>query len=237
MLTNRENLGDDIQAEAACRLWKVRDTVDRDDPASWPQDSVVPLIGWWGRAKFPPASTVRIVGFHCAWDGVPELKRNREWFKQVVASQGFPAFCRDLFTRDLFRKLGIDAEFGGCVSLTLPRVDGPRDAPPLSIDAGRSDPKFQRLTHADYNLGKLSPSERLALASKQLARLADAQSVVTSRLHAWLPCLAMGTPAHLKHARMGSRERLGGYNLDATTRKNLFLNPMEIQALLTLERL
>lgn len=219
-----ENLGDDIQAEAARRLWDLDSFVDRDNPSSWPTNAVVPLVGWWGgRGAFPTKATVKVVGFHIANEGITNFKKNQSWLASVVADQGFPAMCRDLRTRDLLRTWGIDAEFAGCVSLTLNRDARKRSDRKLAIDYYRlSAPGFEKLTNTDYSLMSLLPHERLKKASERLEDLACAQMVKTSRLHIWLPCLALGTDVKFSQYAVGSRERLPGYNVAARRIEDLF---------------
>lgn len=219
-----ENLGDDIQAEAARRLWGVDSFVDRDNPRSWPSNAVVPLVGWWGgRGAFPTKAMVKVVGFHLANEGISNFKMNRSWLARVVAEQGFPAMCRDLRTRDLLRSWGIDAEFSGCVSLTLNRDDRERSDRKLAVDYYRlAAPGYERLTNTDDSLRSAPPRLRLQKASERLEDLASALKVKTSRLHIWLPCLALGTDVEFSQYAVGSRERLPGYNVAAQRIDDLF---------------
>ncbi|HIP92257.1 MAG TPA: hypothetical protein EYH25_02210 [Thermotoga sp.] len=53
-----------------------------------------------------------------------------------------------------------------------------------------------------YRGKKISPETRLIIAEEQLKRLANAQVVITSRLHAALPAIAFGTPVIFVHRNL-----------------------------------
>jgi hypothetical protein len=102
------NLGDDIQAAAACRWFNVSRFVERDAVETWPSGAVVPLVGWWnrGRGLLPPESVDFIViGFHLQRERRPLLLSTpiRRRLREAVGKQGFPAGCRDLTTWKLLR--------------------------------------------------------------------------------------------------------------------------------------
>lgn len=215
------NLGDEIQSIAAARLLpsvdmylpreglnKV-DTKDRvkllcngffmDEPANWPpSNSILPLF-----------ISLHVTGQKSA-DKIMLQPHLKAYYDQFA-----PIGCRDKRTLALFQKLGVDAYFSACVTLTLP---------PLFTEAERTDDillvdpfyKYQskdyrnyleekiipkkyhdqvyRLTHALPKDHTYTESDKIALAEKLLARYARAKLVVTSRIHCALPCLAMGTP-------------------------------------------
>jgi hypothetical protein len=216
------NLGDAIQSAAARKLWPTTKLVHRDKPRSWPKDAIVPLVGWYGhhRQPFPASANVVIVGFHCNPKSARCLKNRAEWFKSQVRNQGFPAFCRDIYTRDLLRSVGVDAEFGGCVTLTLPPHTGPRSGS-IVIDVAGADPR-ELSTHEIVALSNIRAEQRLIEANKQIAQLGSALTVRTSRLHAWLPSLAAGTNASLIFPPAAGDVRFTGYNINAKTRQELF---------------
>ncbi|MGE9268736.1 MAG: hypothetical protein ACQKBY_11625 [Verrucomicrobiales bacterium] len=165
------NLGDDVQCAAASILWGVDELVERDAPESWPADALIPLFGWhghrrWGRA---PACQCLIIGLHLTPARREEFAQPhlRRWLADMVRLQGFPAMARDLVTRDFIRALGIDAEFGGCVTLTLAET-GKKEFPVKSkldrrfaIDAPAPE-GFRVMTHQQPALPTLPPVERLS---------------------------------------------------------------------------
>lgn len=208
------NLGDHIQTEAACRLWNCRNFVDREFPTTWSSDAVVPLIGWWlhGKEEFIPPCQSVIVGFHVQSDYKKYVTpKVIDYWKLMVYEQGFPAMCRDLSTRNYLRSLGIDAEFGGCVTLTLPKYGGARSGK-YSVDCKTSKAGYTKHTHMIGGLLKKTNEEKLQMASDYMELYEKAEIVETSRLHCWLPCKSFGTNVtFLEEEVYYQRNRLSGY--------------------------
>jgi hypothetical protein len=204
------NLGDDVQSLAASQLWMVRQYVDRDSPSSWPKGVVVPLCGWFGYGNFPSPAEVKVVGFHCQPKSRKNLSDNKAWLAEAVRKQGFPAMCRDIETRDFVRSLGIDAEFGGCVTLTLLKFEGVRSGL-VSVDAHPIANGYRRITHRRPPLEKMTPEQRLEMAARAIDLYAKSEHVRTSRLHVFLPCIALGTPVELLIDKAPEKGRFSGY--------------------------
>lgn len=207
------NVGDDIQSYAAADLFHCNNFVDRDCMADWPSDAIVPLIGWFGYGVPSTAANCLIVGTHIQVASRKHYAESRsvDWLKSAVRAQGFPAMARDISTRDFLRELGVESEFGGCVTQTLERYEGKRSGT-LIIDVQDKSIKGFRDTHERPHLPMLSPEERVMEARVQVARLARFETVHTTRLHAALPCIALGTNVefHREQARF-QPERLSGY--------------------------
>ncbi len=191
------NLGDDIQSEAACRWFGVRETVLRDQPRSWPPGSCVALCGWWAVPFLPPEGVrVALIGMH--WD--PRCWKRMapaDWrrLRELVKEQGFPLGCRDEATLAVARQHGVEAVFSGCVTQTLhPNADGLRQGR-YAVDCTPPDASWECLTHCCEELPGMPPEERLALAAGRLEIYAQAEAVMTSRLHAFLPARALGVPS------------------------------------------
>jgi hypothetical protein len=219
------NLGDHIQSEAQRRLWGVSQFLSRDEPDTWPSDARVPLCGWFGAhpQPFTTKATAIIVGFHCQERSVKSLVDRKQWLVDMVKEQGYPAFCRDAATTTLLRSLGVEAEFGGCVTLTLQRST-PRHSDGVSyyVDAPKKEGGVS-LSHTRRDLEGLTFIERLEQASAQLIRYEFSARVVTGRLHAWLPCLALGVATCLELPRkVYQSQRFSGYNIRAALASELF---------------
>lgn len=191
------NLGDDIQAETACRWFGVRETVPRDHPGAWPEGSCVALCGWWAGTFLPPQGVrVVLIGMH--WD--PRCWRRMQeadWrrLRELVARQGFPLGCRDAETLAVARRHGVEAVFSGCVTQTLRPPWNGRRAGRYAVDCAPPGETWASLTHRVENLSAMTIPERLALASERLELYARAEAVMTSRLHAFLPARALGVPS------------------------------------------
>lgn len=183
------NLGDDIQSEA-CRIFfdlEPDHWCPRDDSTKW--TGVVPLCGWFGRCPRPSTAQWVVVGFHL-WR---EEGADFDALRRAVAEQGFPAGCRDTHTRDMLMRHGIEAVFGGCVTQTL--LEKPKTPTlKIAVEADCPNDTWVSSTHRVHGLKHLHPLARLTIARSQLALLGAAEKVVTTKLHAYLPSLAMGCP-------------------------------------------
>ena len=116
-----------------------------------------------------------------------------------------PIGCRDESTLQLMRSQGIPAYLFGCISATLPRrklspehgkvflVDAPDGITPYIPDELRgSVKKISHIYHGDaFKNIKCVKDEGIRLLKEYEM---EASLVVTSRLHAMAPCLAMGIP-------------------------------------------
>ena len=134
-----------------------------------------------------------------------------------------PILCRDLGTARYLQRNRVDAHFVGCLTTALrpmcakvmPRrvafVDVPGRATESSNDV--------RKTHFSDEIGNMTASQRLNHAVELLTFYATCSKVVTSRLHAALPAMALGgkvefcSPKGTKFKRgqsWGSPDRFGG---------------------------
>jgi hypothetical protein len=218
------NLGDDIQAEAACRFFDTRAHVDRDSMSSWPKNSLIPLVGWYGSVggrlhEFDTSKQCLIVSTHIApglYESVYNNSKVKDWLKAQVKNQGFPALCRDISTRDFFRNIDIDAEFNGCITTSLKSKDLKKDRL-ICIDPGRRPEatlvNYEFFTQINYDLPSLPPEERLMEACRRIDLYDSAEKVVTSRLHVYLPCQALNTNVELTllYASCETRARFSGH--------------------------
>jgi hypothetical protein len=124
-----------------------------------------------------------------------------------------PVGCRDAHTLSLMQSHGIAAFLSSCATLlterpssSTTRHNADLHGPILVVDAEEIYPQeyARRVPVEVRSLAVRAPSHVLAagltceakieLARAALRRYADARCVITSRLHAALPSLAMGTP-------------------------------------------
>ncbi|WP_425619234.1 hypothetical protein NA78x_002972 [Anatilimnocola sp. NA78] len=190
-----QNLGDDIQSLALERLLpRVDLRVDRDDvtPAvTWGEDVRWIINGWHAAGihrLWPPQTSARclFVGFHATGKEV------------LPPATRLPIGCRDPWTFELCTRQGLDAWISWCATLTFQQPAVTRgdevllvDLPPH--DVARLPPEIaERGISLSHNLPP--DVDRAALAAARIDRYARAQWVVTNRLHALLPCAALGTP-------------------------------------------
>lgn len=198
MTFSTENIGDDIQGLAAQRfLPRVDEWIDRDHIAEYdgPPANMI-FHGWIGditnALPIPPQLNVLPVSIHVspptwAW-AADKWRAFGERFGAVGA--------RDLPTMLWLQSIGVDSYFSGCVTLTLPRVHSSVERSlryAVDFDGALAH------TQVTHNCGHdVSMRERFDGAAALLHLYADAAEVVTTRLHAALPCAAYGTPVTLR---------------------------------------
>jgi len=219
-----QNLGDDIQAYASSRfLPQIDYMVDREELDTFQSENneavSVIMSAWMFRKKWnwPPAPNIFpfFVGMHMIRKGI-EGKASPitdECFQGIggdyLRNYG-PIGCRDKVTAKVFRKLSIDSFFSGCITLTLPNyekvkpkkdyiclVDLPKDVEDKIKNKVKG--KIEVRTYSHINTAKKpyheqTWEERTQNVEERLKIYQNAKCVVTIRLHATLPCLAMGVP-------------------------------------------
>jgi len=210
MSYSTRNLGDDLQTLALERLLpRVDLRVDRDDVSQardWGDDVRWIINGWYSpnmHRVWPPRTQAQClyVGFHATHPSVLPL--------DAKLSIG----CRDPWTLQLCLAHDLEAWISWCATLTLGVSTAPRSDEVLLVDVPEnilatlppSIANGTRLTHL------LSPdADRRALAEQRLEQFARARWVVTSRLHALLPCAALGTPVAFVEAP-NAANKVAGY--------------------------
>ena len=217
--TKSNNYGDDIQTIAATRLLpKVDYYLDRENLNTPGTSEEIKLLcnGWYmdNPLNWPPAHNINplFVSFHVShFNNSSNLLVKKEFIEYYKRHE--PIGCRDYHTVNLFKSIGIDAYFSGCLTMTLENKykESDRNEDIIFVDAINSDfPKKMQ----DRILNKLIPDSiknhikfskhyhskiydnesRLVKANKLLDMYSKAHLVVTSRIHVALPCLALGTP-------------------------------------------
>ena len=123
-----------------------------------------------------------------------------------------PIGCRDEQSCSFFLKHGIEAYIMGCYTLCLPkRIKVPEKGHPFIVDASKELLEFipQDIKNKAILLSQAMPFEEYPITHHEDERLegvakcylqryyAEADMVITSRLHAAAPCMAMGIPVIL----------------------------------------
>lgn len=213
------NIGDDIQALAAKRfLPKNALPIDREymhyfthhtpvktivngwfmhSKSSWYRDGSPPEISW------PPSSWIKpfFISIHLNVNSWPLIfsENNIEYLRQHA-----PIGARDYFTLNALQKRNIPSYFSGCLTLTFEKSNEKRNNIIYAVDVDDSvfkyiqshtNSKVVKLSHGIFI--QLSNDQRLNYAEKLLDKYRKAKCVVTSRLHACMPCLAFDTPVLL----------------------------------------
>jgi hypothetical protein len=211
------NLGDEIQSIAARHFlpW-VDELVYRDVNtapmhASRPLDLI--LNGWYTHRPdlWPPSPSIRplITSFHLSSARDPSSPVDALPYEVLVRGPGLeflrahqPIGARDPWTQEVLTTAGVEAFVSGCLTLTLPpRPSARAHGRVVAVDVApecaamlraRCGERLLEVSHIGDGIG--DPPGRFAAAERLLELYAGAISVVTPRLHAALPCLAMGVP-------------------------------------------
>lgn len=123
--------------------------------------------------------------------------------------------CRDVFTKDMLSKLGVNSYLTGCLTLTFPRRSSEAEKKADKVYLIDVQPEFKKMIpqHILENAVELSSIYRFPIThdsnrmtveeAEEFHRMGEeriellkntAKLVITSRLHAASPCLAMGIP-------------------------------------------
>ena len=222
-----KNWGDDIQSYAIKQfLPHVDYIINRETINSFKSDNKEPvaviMAAWWmwNKWNWPPSKYVLpyFTGFHYSDNkaakqaGCPANYLFLSGLGGKYMNTYGPVGCRDYFTRDNLRKQGVNAEFSGCITLTLPeqkRVKPEKEyvcivdvAKPVENKIRKqlegTDIEIKKITHnLDKDHPKKSWEQRMDEVEELLTIYQNAKCVVTRRLHCALPCLAMGVPTLL----------------------------------------
>lgn len=233
------NLGDNIQTLAALPfLPRVDYWIDRDN-FELQNNKVLELEtkpvkviynGWMdGRwCNWPPHPRLQplFLSFHVNEEETSEAYKSLDRYKSLTGKSLLdrsvvdyyrtrePIGCRDYSTVEKFKKVGLDAYFSGCLTLTLglhqkliPQTErcGIYKVDVENSLATRLVPNHilaQAKTKTHLLKTQKPNQEKLHLAQELLNEYASASLVITSRLHCALPCLAFGTPLIFLHSNM-----------------------------------
>lgn len=222
------NLGDAIQSLAAKRfLPRVDVRIVRERIAQPPDgDGPVRLIanGWFMHdpRQWPPHPAIAplLISIHFAETDFGRFQRWRPRpVDRLLVGAGAeylrahgPVGARDAFTAEELSKRDIPNHLSGCLTLTLPARTLPRedfivacDLPPALLSHLQRSTRRRVVTVSHTGKPNRGALAQEAEAEEMLSLYARAAAVVTTRVHAALPCLALGTPVLL--VEQNARER------------------------------
>ncbi len=217
------NIGDDIQTIAVKRfLPENAVAVDREFISEFAHDSIVKTVvsGWFMHHKggdlwdllipppersWPPSPAIDpfFISIHFTGTLLSTVfsEDNIEYLKKHS-----PIGARDLFTFNELQKRGIPSYFSGCLTLTLENNCQERndliylvelDEETIEFIKSKTSSPVVVLTHGMPLLQLLSKEHRLKYAEHFLNLYRRCKCVVTTRLHAAMPCLAFETPVFM----------------------------------------
>lgn len=106
-----------------------------------------------------------------------------------------PIGCRDQYTWMKLKRKGIESYFNGCLSLTFAENSNKtNDIYYVNTKPSSKYPDSHHIYHLQKEYGIMPYYERLKIAEDLINRYSSAKKVITSRLHALVPCLGMKTP-------------------------------------------
>jgi len=174
------NIGDAVQTIALQRLLPSVSYAWRD--RGHPDDGVPFIVNGWLGDNAPC-----VENRNCLFAGV-FVDHNEDNYRWMANTRFAEIGARDPATVMWCADRKIRASLIGCATLTFDRYDGPRSGV-YAVDAEM--PGAQRITH---EISGRTWEEEMALAEALLEKYRRAELVVTSRMHAALPCIAFGTP-------------------------------------------
>lgn len=223
------NFGDEIQSIAASYfLPKIDYFIDRENiNYITPTSEKIKMImnGWYmhDSEQWPPAKNILplLISMH--------ISPNRKNFiKNIFCKENIsyliengPIGCRDIGTLNLFKKHNIPAYFSGCLTLTLPKNKHVnKQSYILCVDVKENVINcIKNYTHRPiisispvFNLPIFDKQDKFLYAFKYLNAYQSAAAVITTRLHAAMPCLALETPVLLLDDSNGADTRFLGLN-------------------------
>lgn len=210
---NEVNIGDYIQSLAALQYLPkkcIPILVDRDTIQYYHGPKIKLLMNGWFFIKEGNKFTSEqieplYISFH--------IQNNIKDIRMIEHLKKFePIGCRDKYTYNLLVKKGIKAYFSSCLTTTLD-IQYYKDDSLRNNEIIFTEFKFGYLKEADLFLRKLknynfsnitylthtfnaniSHLKRFKIANNILKKYEKAKLVVTTKIHAALPCLALKTP-------------------------------------------
>ena len=207
--TKVANLGDEIQGFPGLHFLPYLDTfLDREalDESKGSERITVFFNAWWGDAQtsWPPPDNIDpiLLSIHIAPLIKPTIKRGSGYFQSKA-----PVGCRDTDTMEYLQNvLGVDTFFSGCLTLLMknPNIGNNFRTGTIYLVDVRSDIKallpvhvLERAIAVEHNMKGSAMNNSLArftAAYELIEMYSRASVVITQRIHAALPCVAMGTP-------------------------------------------
>lgn len=216
---NSENIGDDILTLAGMQyLPQVDYVIDREslDVFTPPEKTIVSVIlnGWYlhNTYAFPPSPYINplFIGIHFDINLITRSYHYLDGFNSEYLTRYLPIGCRDMSTKEQMDLRNIKSYFSGCLTLTLEKpseIINTYDI--VACDIGKKEMDYitthfpnRETTITTHNILPedycIEWGEKRITRAKELLKIyAGAKLVITKRLHAALPCIAMKTPVIL----------------------------------------
>jgi len=214
---NSQNIGDDIQTYAASLLVKEPVFCNRERLDEITEETKLLCSGWFmhDAQHWPPSKFIKPLfeSFHISGleKGCVEKMTNVNSLKYF--KQHEPIGCRDYYTVELLESKGIKAFFTGCLTLSIPKYTGEKNAAILIVNLLRNNyttdyretiikhlipqkylNKVEFISHLSSDIPSKDKNTRMNDVKTLLVKYGKAKLVITSLIHCALPCVALGTP-------------------------------------------
>lgn len=228
-----DNIGDDIQTYAAIKyLPHIDYCIDREALSCFvpnEREYVSTIMNGWfihNKLAWPPSPYVNPLLISMHFKDLEETDVGDIYLKnyggEFLKKYG-PVGVRDIETKNRLQKNDIEAYFSGCLTLTLEKYKNIRKKKKIYlVDVGQdviqkvkenSKYEIEILTHLlnQEKIVKKSVKERMKDVENLLKKYQEAKLVITTRLHAALPCVALETPVIVIHKEVFDKDRLGTF--------------------------
>jgi len=196
------NIGDDIQSIAVSQfLPRVDVRVDRDQIKRYKTiDPTIVVMNSWitkNPKHWPPPKGIVPIYFGCC--GGNEVFYSDKSLAHLSRYQ--PVGCRDIYTMYRLRAFGLKAYFSGCATAFIKPYSAELKKHIIFVDV---QPTMEKLIPVEirqkavrvtnFISGVENSSLQYDKAMEALRYYSSAKLIVTSRLHAALPCIGMKIP-------------------------------------------
>lgn len=221
------NLGDPIQSYAVKLLYREMGIEEKDivpvpryDMRNYDGEECVCIVNTCSTYEelaydsnfMPPSDKIHAIPFSL------HINRNISDDEIAYYRSCSDVGCRDIFTENKLRKLGVNAYLTGCLSLTFPRrsrrlEDNAKNVYLIDVQSEFKNLIPSKILDGAIELSSIYRFEIVHKSNRMTVQEAcdfhkmgerriellkrDARLVITSRLHAAAPCLAMGIPVIL----------------------------------------
>ncbi len=228
-----DNIGDDIQTYVARKyLPHIDYYIDREALSCFipNQKECVAVImnGWFihNKLAWPPSPYIKplLISMHFKEQNNTDVgDLYLKGFGGEYLKQNEPVGARDTSTKKRLEKNNINAYFSGCMTLTLKKFRGVKKKNKIClVDVGQDiQEKVKQSTNCEIDIlthflnqnktAEKSIYQRMEEVEKYLKKYQEAKLVITTRLHAALPSVALGTPVIVIHKEMFDEDRLGTF--------------------------
>lgn len=181
------------------------------------------LNGWWMRGNglttpnntfdfpFPKNVDPIFVSFHVA-DQRMLTSEGVEYLKEHA-----PIGCRDTYTLNLLKQRGVEGYFSGCLTKSIDfykhnhaTTSGRVYVVDVDISGDGSEKELVHVAHSQGEHVNGDGGKMLKKALSLLKNYSTSDRVITTRLHCYMPCFAMGVPVELRSKNGSSGQNQWG---------------------------